>query len=167
MAPWHILIVALALVGLAAALAAWRVRRQRSNRLHLRLLAGRRRLLGEEIDSRQQRLAGIDADELSAQQHEAGGLLDGLHVALLDREAHLQSLQELAHLQQHKLKILNRHRSQALAATASMDSTAAQPGPAASSPTGNVIESRDDLEDQFLQALQKRDDAPRPRPRRR
>jgi hypothetical protein len=159
-----ILPAALAFVGLIAALAALRTRRRRSNRLQLRLLAGRRRLLGEEIETRSLRLAELDPEELATHRSLADASLDGIHVALLEREAHLQNLQDLAHLQQHKLAVLRR-RYEELPTLPVGDDPA---HPAASSKAhGGIIERREHLEDRFLETIQQRDDAPKPRPRRR
>ncbi len=159
-----ILPAAFAAIGLVAGLAAWRIRRRRSNRLQLRLLAGRRRLLGEEIDSRDERLAEFDAQELATHRRAADGILDGIHMVLLDREAHLQNLQELAALQSHKLAVLQR-RYEELPSLPSED-----PYPAAgknASKSGPILESREALEDQFLDIIQQRDETPKPRSRRR
>lgn len=111
-----ILPAAFALAGVVAILAALRIRHRRNNRLQLRLLAGRRRLLGEEIDTRSRRLDELDPEELAAQQNVADVALDGLHMDLLKREAQLQNLQELAHLQQHKLAVLQRRREELIPA---------------------------------------------------
>jgi hypothetical protein len=104
------------LAGVISILAALRIRHRRNNRLQLRLLAGRRRLLGEEIDTRSRRLDELDPEELAAQQNVADVALDGLHMDLLKREAQLQNLQELAHLQQHKLAVLQRRREELIPA---------------------------------------------------
>jgi hypothetical protein len=104
------------LAGVIAILAALRIRHRRNNRLQLRLLAGRRRLLGEEIDTRSRRLDELDPEELAAQQNVADVALDGLHMDLLKREAQLQNLQELAHLQQRKLAVLQRRREELIPA---------------------------------------------------
>ena len=143
-------------------LAALRTRQRRSNRLQLRLLAGRRRLLGEEIETRGLRLAELDPEELATHRSLADASLDGIHVALLEREAHLQNLQDLAHLQQHKLAVLRR-RYEELPTLPVGDDPA---HPETSKAQGGIIERREHLEDRFLETIQQRDDAPAPRPRR-
>jgi hypothetical protein len=146
---------------LVAGVAAWRQRQRRSNRLQLRLLAGRRRLLGEEVDSRSERLSRLKPEELAADRRAADSVLDGIHMALLDREAHLQNLQDLAHLQQHQLAIL-RHRHQELSTQIPQ-----QPAPPQVGSDGSIIDQREQLEDRFLETLQQREDTPKPRRRRR
>ncbi len=153
-------------MGLFAAAAAWRLRRRRANRLQLRLLAGRRRLLGEEIESRSERLEALDPEELASQQQAASGMLDGLHVALMEREAHLQNLRDLAHMQKHKLTILARQQRDATAAMAAAPEAAADAAPDPV-PAPPPPENREGIEDQFLAALQQRSDTPKPPARRR
>jgi hypothetical protein len=152
--------VALAIIGMIAGLAALRIRRRRDNRLQLRLLAGRRRLLGEEIGSYSGRLAALDPEELAADRRTADGILDNVHIALLDREAHLLNLQELANLQRHKLAVLQRRRDE-------LPSVGAETRNALPEEKENLVESRETLEDQFLGSIQQRHDAPKPRSRRR
>jgi hypothetical protein len=179
-----ILPVAFAIIGIVAVLVALRTRHRRNNRMQLRLLAGRRRLLGEEMETRSQRLADLDPELLANQRRLAEATIDELHMALLDREAHLQILQDLAGLQQHKIAVLE-HRCRYLSSSISPPSglsAALQPTepqstepqyrgshPAQFQPEQNpgVIDGRENLEDQFLDSIQKRDDSPRPKPKRR
>jgi uncharacterized transporter YbjL len=129
----------------------------------LRLLAGRRRLLGEEVETRVERLAELDPEELATNRGLADASLDGIHMALLEREAHLQNLQDLAHLQQHKLAVLRRRHEELSMLPAGDDAAK----PAATKTDGGIIERREHLEDRFLETIQQRDDAPKPRSRRR
>ena len=130
----------------------------------MRLLAGRRRLLGEEVETRVERLAELDPEELATNRGLADASLDGIHMALLEREAHLQNLQNLAHLQQHKLAVLRRRHEELSMLPAGGDATQK---PAAPKTDGGIIERREHLEDRFLETIQQRDDAPKPRSRRR
>jgi hypothetical protein len=154
------------LVGLVAGIAAWRTRSRRTNRLQLRLLAGRRRLLGEEITSRCEHLEEAYAGAIEQERLAAAATIDGLQMRLLDREAHLQNLQDLAHLQRHKLTILDHRRSDLVAAAAAGDPAPADAGPAPAREPG-ILERREGLEDGLLDSIQKRSAPPRSRRRRR
>ena len=106
--------IIVALVGAALTLLTlWQMRRRRQNKLALRVLAGQRRLLGQEVDERFEELAEIDEEDLRSRLDVAIGLVDGLHVGLLERQAHLQNLEDLAHLQRHKIAVLGHHLDEA------------------------------------------------------
>lgn len=99
------------LIGLVAAtvaLFAWRRVHHRRARIHLRLLVGRSRLLGEEIDRRAGELATQFGDgEIESVCVAARNSLDQLQVSILDRQAQLQNYEDLAFQQRHKLAILD------------------------------------------------------------
>lgn len=105
--------VGLAALGLAlAGLTLWQMRQRRQARLALRVLSGRRRLLGEEIEERLAQLDGFDDADLADAVGEASMMVDALHVGSLERQAHLQNLEELALAQRHKIAILEHRLSQ-------------------------------------------------------
>ena len=79
----------------------------RKKRLELRLLAGRQQLLGEELERCTADLQEFDQEELAALRQEAENALGQLHVQLIERQAHLLNYEDLAHLQQCKIDILD------------------------------------------------------------
>ena len=81
--------------------------RQRKNeRTEFRLLAGRLQLLSRELDACFAELEALDEEAMATRRHEAGRKLDLLHVALVERQAHLLNCEDLAHLQQCKIALL-------------------------------------------------------------
>lgn len=153
--------VGIAIIGVSLSLLTlWQIRRRRQNRLALRVLAGRRRLLGEEVDQRLQELAQFDDDELVQQTLAATGIVDHVHVGLLEQQARLQNLEDLAHLQRHKIAVLAHHLAEAPAFLAPEEEPAdetAQETPA----------SRETLEDDLLGRIGQHaaHKTPKPRPR--
>ena len=140
---WMIPII-VALVGAALTLLTlWQMRRRRQNKLALRVLAGQRRLLGEEVDERFEELAEIDEEDLRSHLDVAIGLVDGLHVGLLERQAHLQNLEDLAHLQRHKITVLGNHLREAASQAPE------QTNPIEDEPE-QLPQTREDLEDDLL-----------------
>ncbi|MEC8993330.1 MAG: hypothetical protein VX656_18960, partial [Candidatus Latescibacterota bacterium] len=140
---WMIPII-VALVGSALTLLTlWQMRRRRQNKLALRVLAGQRRLLGQEVDERFEELAEIDEEDLRSRLDVAIGLVDGLHVGLLERQAHLQNLEDLAHLQRHKIAVLGHHLDEAASQAPE------QPPPIEDEPEQRP-QTREDLEDDLL-----------------
>lgn len=154
---------AIAAVGLAALVAAVQIRRRRSNRLQLRLLAGQRRLLGEEIARRRADLTSLTGDGLDARQREAEAQLGIVHTRLLDRQAHLQNLEDLARMQRHKIAILQRRGEDTAAGRLAGE---AQPDPEILPPESSHVDRRERLQDKLLAQIQQRTGASRP-PRRR
>ena len=154
-------IAAIAAVALVAAL---RIRRRRGNRLQLRVLAGRRRLLGEEIDERLGRLDELPVTELAADRRRAEAVLDLIHAQLLDREAHLQNMADLAGLQRHKIAVLSLRQDDV--AGELVDDHLATSEDDVPEDTG-ILERRDRLEDKLLERIQERSPQPPKRPRRR
>ncbi|MEW6749527.1 MAG: hypothetical protein AB1505_00935 [Candidatus Latescibacterota bacterium] len=101
MSQWIVLGAALvAALGLGLILAV-HIRRRR--RLELRLLAGREKLLGEEIARRLQALRALDTGQAQAQREAALAGVDALHAALTERQAHLLEWEEMVALQDQRL----------------------------------------------------------------
>lgn len=161
-----VLSVALAALGGGALIAALRLRRNRSDRLQLRLLAGRRRLLGDELADRCQRLTDLGADGARQLSLQAEAAVDRIHMGLLDREAHLQNLADLADLQRHKIAVLRR---QLVLGPQPPGDGGPPPIPAGREgpPADGIVERRERLEDQLLERIQQRADRPVRRRRRR
>lgn len=110
-----ILVIVLVSVAVPAALAFAHWRLQKRDRIRLRLHAGRRRLLGEEIERRAAELVQYDESLLAPARFDADRALDELHVAMMDREAHVLNCQDLAHLQRHKIAVQEQTLAQLLA----------------------------------------------------
>jgi hypothetical protein len=105
MALWSAVLAAvLATVSLSVFL--YRRHRRKQERLQLRLVAGRGHLLGEELAQAMARLALVDQAGLESGRAQAAAALDQLHMALLERQAHLQSYEELARLQGRKAVLM-------------------------------------------------------------
>jgi hypothetical protein len=103
---WIITITLLALaliLGLGLLLLA---RQRKRERLELRLLSGRRQLLGRELDACFVELDAIDQQAIAAQRQQAESALDLLHIALVERQAHLLNYEDMVHLQQCKFDLL-------------------------------------------------------------
>lgn len=154
---------AIAAIGLTALVAAVQIRRRRSNRLQLRLLAGQRRLLGDEIARRCEDLASLNGDGLDTCQREGEAQLGIVHTRLLDRQAHLQNLEDLARMQRHKIAILQRRGEEIAAGRATGE---APPDPETLPREDSLVDRREHLQDRLLAQIQQRGGAPRP-PRRR
>ena len=110
-----IIVLVLCSVAIPAALLFAHWRQQKRDRIQLRLHRGRSRLLGEEIEQRTAKLIQYDDEMLSPARFDADRALDALHVALMDRHAHILNSQDLAHLQRHKIAIQEHTLSQLLA----------------------------------------------------
>jgi hypothetical protein len=103
------LIVFGSLFGIAAAWFLWLyldIRRRKDDRIQLRLLVGRSRLLQEEIDRRIEALALLDPKILATTRQQAQSALNELQILLVERQAHLQDREELGHLQHTKITLL-------------------------------------------------------------
>ncbi|MBT4610445.1 MAG: hypothetical protein HOM68_28385 [Gemmatimonadetes bacterium] len=110
LAQYWMIPLGIAFVGAALTLfTLWQMRRRQQNKLALRVLAGQRRLLGEEIEERMEDLSQVDDTDLRQRIQASFGFVDDLHVGALERQAHLQNLEDLAHLQRHKITILSHH----------------------------------------------------------
>lgn len=103
---WLFTVSLLSCVGLGAAFSYLRIRRQKKDHLELRLLAGRRRLLEEEIAHNLETLQNFTYQALSTQQQEGREALDQLHLLLVERQAHLLNSEDLIHLQNYKISVL-------------------------------------------------------------
>jgi hypothetical protein len=99
------------LFGIAAAWFLWLyvdIRRRKDDRIQLRLLVGRSRLLQEEIDRRIEALALLDPEILATTRQQAQSALNELQILLVERQAHLQDREELGHLQHTKITLLEK-----------------------------------------------------------
>ena len=110
-----IIVLVLCSVAIPAALLFAHWRQQKRDRIQLRLQKGRSRLLGEEIEQRTAELTQYDDEMLAPTRFDADRALDALHIALMDRHAHILNSQDLAHLQRHKIAIQGHALSQLLA----------------------------------------------------
>ena len=114
MSPLY-LIAALALAAACGlGLVLWQARRRKNARLERRLLRGRSHLLEEEVQSRLQALDALHARTPQADEEAAEAVLDEIQVLLVERQAHLQTYADLAHLQKTKIDLLARQRRLAL-----------------------------------------------------
>lgn len=94
------------LLGLGLTLGAailYHLRQRRSARLRLRLLAGQSHLLSAQLAQRLEELERLDQSALAQLQEETSGILDDLHILLIERQAHLQNCEDLIHLQKQKV----------------------------------------------------------------
>lgn len=97
----------------------------------------------------------IDQDDLAAHRAEADQIINGLQVAMLEREAHVQNLQDLAHLQQHKITVLEHRMADVAQPDAAQSSTTPDTEPESTHEPG-ILDRRENVEDRFLGAIQKR-----------
>ena len=104
MGQWLALLAAAVAVGVVVTCVIWRLRKQRRTRL--RLLAGQQRVLGEEISRRQEQLGEFGSGSLVSGREAAAAALDQLHVAVVERQAHLMNCEDLAHLLDCKIQAL-------------------------------------------------------------
>ena len=105
--PTWIITIALLTLALILGLGLLLLARQRKReRLELRLLSGRRQLLGRELEACLAELDAIDQQAIAALRQKAEGALDQLHVVLVERQAHLLNYEDMAHLQQCKFDLL-------------------------------------------------------------
>jgi hypothetical protein len=147
-----IIVLVLVSVTIPAALAFVHWRLQKRDRIQLRLHRGRSRLLGEEIEQRAAELIRYDDEMLAPARFDADRALDELHVAMMDRHAHVLNSQDLAHLQRHKIAIQEHALSQLLARE--MTDAVVDDDTAAQSPSA-VEEPRRDRQDRIDGLLDK------------
>lgn len=102
MITWFIVAAVLCGASLGA-LFVWRLHRAKQDRVSLRLLTGRSRLLAEEIAHHSSALQNFDQQGLSLLRQQAQQALDHLHLLLVERQAHLLNYGELARLQDRKI----------------------------------------------------------------
>ena len=81
-------------------------RRRKNDRIQLRLLVGRSRLLKEEIDRRSEALEALDPTAFESARQQAESALNALQILLVERQAYLQDREELGHLQHIKIALL-------------------------------------------------------------
>ena len=106
MLTWLVGVALLGGAGLSAFLF-WRLHRAKRDRVSLRLLAGRSRLLAEEVEHHAETLGSFDYQGLAHVRQQAQEALDQLHLLLVERQAHLLSYAELVGLQAIKIGRLN------------------------------------------------------------
>ncbi len=146
LAQYWMIPVGIAVLGIGLALLTlWQMRHRQQNKLALRVLAGQRRLLGEEIDERLDELSQMDEVQLRDRIQASFGVVDEIHVGALERQAHLQNLEDLAHLQRHKIAVLAHHLETAAQESAAGDGKDLEFDEPDSSPP-----SRQDLEGDLL-----------------
>ena len=106
LAPW-IFIVTFVFLALLLALALYLLARQRKRQeQELRLVSGRRKLIGQEIDIYLEELESLDQNEITALRQHAETALDQIHIALVERQVHLLNYEDMAHLQKCKMDLL-------------------------------------------------------------
>ena len=108
-----VLVIGLGLVALAGGLVALRFHLRKRDQMALRLVAGRRLLLDDQIEERLQALGDFDDDQIASQTRQSLEALDHLNVLLIERQSHLLNLEDLTHLQGYKINIVdsNLHRA--------------------------------------------------------
>ncbi|MFA6108230.1 MAG: hypothetical protein WDA75_05605 [Candidatus Latescibacterota bacterium] len=97
---------AVAILFLAGAGILLVLRRRRREKLELRLLAGRERLLGDELEACLAALEELDDGRVATARASAEEALNGLHTRLVERQAHLLNYEDLVHLQECKIEAL-------------------------------------------------------------
>lgn len=145
---------------IAAALAAlvvlgtflYRRRRHKQERLQLRLVAGRSHLLSEELRQSLASLERFGQEDPRAVMEQAPAALDQLHLALVERQAHLQNCDELARLQQRRLALLSTSREEE--ARAPRAPAVVEPSPPAPRPTPAAPRDRRQIENQLLSRIE-------------
>ena len=124
-----------------------RFRRQKQERLELRLLVGREKLLGEEVERHRERLRTFDQNSLDALRQQAETTCDDLHMQLIERQAYLLSCEDLAHLQDCKINLLLSRLETAPTPPPS------SPSPQSPSPASPPPQDRTQLENQLLSQI--------------
>ena len=99
-----------ALIGLVVG----RQFRRKQHAIALRLARGRAKLLDEEIAAQEKHLDNFDFFHLKAISRQATKAVDELAGALARRQTYMQTCEDLAHLQQYKLELLDAHPPSAL-----------------------------------------------------
>jgi len=147
--------LAAAFAGLAGVLLA-RTYLRRRRRVRLRLLTGHRALFDEQLRAAGQQLVELEEGDLLTVGADTEDALNHLHAALLDRQAHLQNYEDLAHLQQRKIAALGYHLAVA-------DPTeAAAPAPAEPDKPGEPGQRREQVQAELLEKIQRAQDSTGP-----
>ena len=144
----------------------YRRRRHKQERLQLRLVAGRSHLLSEELRQSLASLERFGQEDPPAVLEQAPAALDQLHLALVERQAHLQNYDELARLQQRRLALLSTSREEEARAPRAPAVVEPSPPPAPR-PSPAAPRDRRQIENQLLsriEELQKGQEAARKPP---
>ena len=113
MTSWFLAAVLLCCAGLSAFIL-YRMHRHKQERLELRLLTGRSRLLEEEVAQHLEALQSFDQEAFDAQRQKAENALNQMHLFLIERQAHLLNYEDLINLQHYKINILTSASDHAL-----------------------------------------------------
>lgn len=106
MALWPFLLLPVLAAVLAALVFYGKRRRRKRERLELRLLVGRERLLSQELEESLNKLREFAPQPMATLRQEVEAALDLLHLRLMERQAHLLNYEDLVHLQQCKIEAL-------------------------------------------------------------
>ncbi len=106
MPNWIIIAVLLTLASILALGLFFLARQRKRDRVELRLATGRRGLLNRELESYLTELDELDADIITTKYQEAASALDQLHIALVERQAHLLNYEDMVHLQKCKIDVI-------------------------------------------------------------
>ena len=106
MPNWIIIAVLLTLASILALGLFLLARQRKRDRIELRLATGRRGLLNRELESYLTELDELDADIITTKCQEAASALDQLHIALVERQAHLLNYEDMVHLQKCKIDVI-------------------------------------------------------------
>ncbi len=151
----YLIISLTALAALAALVLIWIYRRNREAITQLRLLNGRRHLLDEEIARQSAALQAIDDERVADLRQRAEEALDGLNIALVERQAHLLNYADLAHLQAYKIRLHG--EEMAASATQNPIPREALPSPPAAAkdeaPPQTLQKNRGQIENQLLDKI--------------
>ena len=172
--PNWIIIAVLLTLALILALGLFFLARQRKrDRVELRLATGRRGLLNRELETYLTELDELDADIITTKCQEAASALDQIHIALVERQAHLLNYEDMVHLQKCKIDMItgalnlpeelpedlsppasNRPRPTSTPSTTSQDKKSTTQDPYDEAPDRSTIES--DLIDKINQLQNRR-----------
>ena len=156
------IIVGAGVVTLIAGMVALLLRRRRRARLNLRLLAGRRRLLTDQIEERSEALSEIDDEQIARQTQLAKQALDELNVLLIERQSHLLNFEDLTNLQSYRICVLEAALRDAAAPESTDATTETEPHIGAAASRANEVDAgaveRGPL--RTTAATQRGDDAP-------
>lgn len=114
----------------------------------MRLLVGREKLLGEELERHRERLRAFDQNGLDALRQRAETTCDDLHMQLIERQAYLLSCEDLVHLKDCKKNLLL-SRLEAAPTPSPLSPSPQSPTPASPPPH----QDRTQLENQLLSQI--------------
>lgn len=154
MSTTYLIVSLSALTALTSLVLIWVHRRNKEATTQLRLLNGRRHLIDEEIARQSAALQAVDAKRVATLQQRAEEALDGLNVALVERQAHLLNYADLAHLQAYKIDL---YREEIAASeTLSPATKEGSPRPPAAKdepPPQSIQNNRGQIENQLLDKI--------------